>query len=56
MICSHKCSYPQLQGYSSLLGNCKNIELYLVESGLLMVQLLSTKEPGFVLVQFLSTE
>ena len=36
---SHECPYPQLQGYSHLLGNCKNIEPYLSEFSFILVKL-----------------
>ena len=34
---SQNCPYHQLQGNSSLLGNPKNIALYLLEFGLILV-------------------
>ena len=42
MDSSQECPYTCIQGYivySSLLGNRKNIELYLIESGFILVQL-----------------
>ena len=42
MVSSHECPYPQLQGYSDFFGNHNNIELYHLEAGFMLVQLVQS--------------